>query len=385
MTNNKKLGLRILIVLLIVLLVIIATYRISVSITKDSKGDKEVDLGELEEGQVKLAMTGIEVSENIELFISSMKDETYYFSREVCDGQKLESTEVQGNNWAILAYSGLYDTTLRQKHLDSLIMNWDVSAEDKDSGDLYTSFQLYQLYLLAEKYPILDDMDKEGLKRKLTSVGSSLITGYEPLEDFAMIIATLSRESFISSDLIGERSKDNSPEVFENAKSLLSLSEERSKRETTLLEKDGAVLKEGQCWVELARLQEYQSTKKNETLVGVASYFDKLDLSSEFGDTVLLDRSIPMNLLPCAEALLILNQKTGDVSYLEDARAILGAYLRYNWDIPERKFCNGDFGILSKRLSALNPDGRKGMVDNAYFIYLFTREGIKDYSFAWMK
>jgi hypothetical protein len=328
--------------------------------------------------------TGVQAAEKVASFISTMRktDGSYYFSKE-CSSEKSGPEEIQNNNWAIMAYSALYDSTKKDVYKTRLLADWELSAADKSSGDLYTSFQLYQLYLLTDNYPtLLSQEDKEGLFRKVNSVGSSVITGYEPLEDYAMIIATLSRASFISSMILDETDDDSSPEVFQNAEDLLAKAEARA--ENTLLQKNSVSLKEGSCWIELAKLQKYELTGEESLLTESESYFESLDMDKEFENTVLLDNSIPMNLLPCAEALLILDEKTDNQEFVEDARAILQGYLKYSWDVFERRLCSGDGGILAKRVTS-NNDGRKVMTDNAYFTYLLSQEKIKDYEFKWLK
>jgi hypothetical protein len=285
-----------------------------------------------------------------------------------------------------MAYSGLYESNKNKEYEQKLLENWDLSAEDDSAGDLYTSMQLYELYKLSQKYPnLLTVNDRKGLFRIINSVGSSLISAYVPRNDFAMIIATLSRASFLSSELNNELKFDMSPEVFQNADKLLDMAIERNSNENIILEKNNIKLREGQCWIELAKLKKFEMTNEVSILNESESFFNKLDLSSEFMNPKILDTSIPMNLLPCVEILLILDEKTGNKEYLDDARAILNAYLKYNWDIPQRQFCQGDYGILSKRLINTNPEGRKLMTDNAYFVYLFTQKGIKDYEFGWLK
>ncbi len=327
--------------------------------------------------------TGLQAAEKVELFIRSMRkqDGNYYFA-ESCNDEKSGPEQVQNNNWAIMAYSALYDKTRKDVYKSRLISDWDISAADKTSASLYTSFQLYQLYLVSGKYPILTEIDREGLFRKITSVGSSAITGYEPGEDYAMIIATLSRASFMSSMIVEEKELDGSPEIYNNAEELLQKAKDRG--EIVLLEKNGVKFEEGSCWIELANLQKYDLTKENALLEESKEFFTNLDLSSEFDTPKLLDSSIPMNLLPCAEALLELHKRTGDGEFLTDARSILQAYLKYNWDIPERKFCSEDYGLLAKRLTS-DEDGRKIMTDNAYFIYLLSDENMQNYEFKWLK
>ena len=329
----------------------------------------------------------MQVAQNIELFLNSLNQQNgeYYFKKG-CDDDTTGPVHIQNNNWAIMAYSGLYESNKNKEYEQKLLENWDLSAEDDSAGDLYTSMQLYELYKLSQKYPnLLTVNDRKGLFRIINSVGSSLISAYVPRNDFAMIIATLSRASFLSSELNNELKFDMSPEVFQNADKLLDMAIERNSNENIILEKNNIKLREGQCWIELAKLKKFEMTNEVSILNESESFFNKLDLSSEFMNPKILDTSIPMNLLPCVEILLILDEKTGNKEYLDDARAILNAYLKYNWDIPQRQFCQGDYGILSKRLINTNPEGRKLMTDNAYFVYLFTQKGIKDYEFGWLK
>ncbi|MBD3204242.1 hypothetical protein GF327_08150 [Candidatus Woesearchaeota archaeon] len=326
----------------------------------------------------KISVKGIEAAEKIGLFLETMESQDSYYWIKECSGQKTDNTQVQMNYWALMAYTGLYDSTNNEQYRQNVFSNWEKISKDDTGASIFLSHQLISFNKKFRSH--LDGENKAILDNKIEEMGYDLASGiYEPgPADKAMIKSILARNAYLSLELSGKKTKS----ILDKADQLLNSAVQDNQAQDVLFSEKN--IHEDDCWIKLAQLQKYRITNDETILANVRNYFDMVNFN-EISKTILLDNSIPMNILSCSEALIELNEITGDKKYLDDSKEILKAYLVNNWDMQENKICNSDYAVTSRRNSPNLKEDQlsKTFSENAYLIYLLTNEKIRHNTFEW--
>jgi len=317
-------------------------------------------------------------------------------SRLRCKTSRL--TEPREKLWPTLAYSGLYNRTGKPVYLNKLRSaaekpecppkNFDctiVSAARKHNPEVFNA----SWYL-----DYLDDLIHSGYEN--TSPENTCMLARASAIEYGLDVAA------DPSEIRGSR--------YADTLSLLTAAKEaQDLGDASLKGLDNRTYNRGVCWLHLAWIEFYRPMRDNPNttydaalrrydavneseasekmqnktpgqtfLEPTIEFFDNMDFSRQSKDNPNLFLVPLAELQPCAEALLLLYDTTGEERFLDDGLSILQHFIDSRWDSQESPKFSGDDGFFSLGCRLRSPyklscyGTPKKLAENSYSIYLFS-------------
>jgi len=166
--------------------------------------------------------------------------------------------------------------------------------------------------------------------------------------------------------------------------------------QAVLLSKKNRQLRQDSCWIQLAKMDLYLATKDKPNLQGKKKYGLTMNSNQLLGETLSFFNDLDLGaqyryelengthefptlttMQPCAEALLMAYNITGNKKYKSDALTILELFANNYWDSDYSKIYTGDNLFVSQQCWSFNNtkhcyEGVKIPSDNGYAVYLYS-------------
>jgi hypothetical protein len=271
---------------------------------------------------------------------------------------------VQSGAWVVLAYSGLSGVTHSVYYVDS------VSSEASRLMGLCYRDVLECTYVLVQFDRAIDAVGNLEYAEFMRFEGEFLLKDNSTLS-FPMMSAIKARElALIYGWTRDVRFLDAGLSELGSVSRLVSY-------DGFVFDADSG-LAAYSCWVQTALVSFYDVTGNVSFLDASRSFFDKQQFGVRAGNG-FFNKSLLINQIqPCVEALLMIANRTGEVRYRDDARALSQYLLDYYWDSDSSRKYSGFGGFLTE---GCRPSGgvllcpgvnMESLTDAGYSVYLFS-------------
>jgi len=355
---------------LILAILVISVLYISL---KPTKPTQQISSG-------NITLTGAQIAEKTYGFLNTFvgKDNLptkIYYCDQGCNKEDSEGIP-QGIAWSTLADASMYHLTKDEKYKTILnfksdyLMNscaaesnkcWGTEIYSNIDSCMYTVVQLHNTYTITQR-PDFKDF--------LSNVGDCASHDFS---GFPMLDAIVARQTILIYSIETVESRGLQRHLYLNSLSNYWLNESEAHRSVASLYYVGKdfEFRQGDCWIQNAKLEFYRATKDPRYLDDVELFFRQVGLAEHLGQS-----SIPLmtaqDIAACTESLLDLHEITNRKEYADEAGSLTANLLSNYWDSPISPVYNGDGGFLT--IGKENPRNQKKISDNAYVIYVLSRQ-----------